>query len=157
MPVQSAVPSPDVRAECRQIGDSSFAEAMPRQGPNCDFRLIQPTTVNRRVVSREAIPDLAADLCAEQICQRFWAMNIEVVQHQMNRSGRWVLKGQVKDHFRKFDRRAVSCWIGEVPSGFQFHCAEDIGVTASRASLPEPAESLHSAVCASHFGPSLEP
>ena len=81
--VQSAVPSPDVSAQCFQIGDSFFAEALPRQEANCDFRLIQPTAVNGRVVDGEALPDLAADRCAEQVCQRFRAMNVEVVQHQI--------------------------------------------------------------------------
>jgi hypothetical protein len=44
-----------------------------------DFSLIQPASVNRRVVDREAVPDFAANLLAEKVGKGLAAMDVEIV------------------------------------------------------------------------------
>src|SRR6266852_8530899 len=62
--VRPAIPRAALPAECRQIGDSSFAEALPGKQADLDFCLVEPASVFGRVVHGEAIPQGAAALLA---------------------------------------------------------------------------------------------
>ena len=50
-----------------QVRDSAPAEALPREQADFDFRLVEPTSVLRGEVNREAIPNLAAHLHSEGV------------------------------------------------------------------------------------------
>ena len=55
-------------------------QTLPREDPDFDLRLIQPTAVSGRVVDGEAIPDFGGHFRAKGIRQRFAAMDVQVVQ-----------------------------------------------------------------------------
>jgi len=46
-----------------------MTEALPGEDADFDFRLVQPTSMNRRVVYREALPDLTAEFRAVEVGQ----------------------------------------------------------------------------------------
>ena len=60
---------------------------MPREHPDFDFRRVEPTSMSGRVMNDKAIPDLGAKLGTIKIGQRFAAMNIKIVQHQVDGLG----------------------------------------------------------------------
>jgi hypothetical protein len=55
-------------------------QALPREDPDFDLCLIQPTAVSGRVMDGEAIPDFGGHFRSKDICQRFAAMDVQVVQ-----------------------------------------------------------------------------
>lgn len=73
--------------QCRQIRDSPSPETLPREQSDFDLSLIEPASVSRRVVYREAVPDLIADLLTEQFGQRLAAVDVEIVHNQVNSAG----------------------------------------------------------------------
>lgn len=93
--VQAAIPRPRFPFQFRQIGDLPFAEALSREQSDFNLSLIEPATVCGRVVHSEAVPDLVAELLAEQVGQRFAPMDVEIVHHQVNGPGRRVLERQM--------------------------------------------------------------
>ena len=56
-----------------------MAQTLPREDPDFDLRLIQPASVGRRVMNREAAPDFGGHFDAEDIRQRLPAMDVEIV------------------------------------------------------------------------------
>jgi hypothetical protein len=65
--VHSTGPCPGFAARRSQIRDSAPAEALLREEADFDFRLVEPTSVLRGEVNREAIPNLAAYLHSEGV------------------------------------------------------------------------------------------
>src|SRR5215471_7088784 len=49
-----------------------------------DLSLIQPTAVGRRVMDGQSVPDLRRHFRTKDIRQRFAAVDVQVVQHQMD-------------------------------------------------------------------------
>ena len=47
------------------------------------------------VVHGKAVPDIAAELLAEQISQRMATVNVEIVHHDVNGPWGWVLERQL--------------------------------------------------------------
>jgi hypothetical protein len=64
---------------------------LPREHAEFDLRLIEPTSVFRRVVHAKPIRDTSALLLAEAIGQRFAAVDIEVVDDEVDRVSGGVL------------------------------------------------------------------
>ena len=56
--IHPPIPGLGFPAQSLQSGDSSVTQTLPREDPNLNLRLIEPTAVGRRVMDREAVPDL---------------------------------------------------------------------------------------------------
>src|SRR5215467_4161481 len=82
--VHSAVPCPGLCREDLQAGDSALPQTLTRKHPDFDLRLIQPTAVDGRVMDREPIPDFRRHFRAKDVRQSFAAMNVQVIQYQMD-------------------------------------------------------------------------
>ena len=80
----------------------------------------------RGVVNGEPIPDLAANLCAENVRQGLAAVDIQVVYYQMNGLGFRILQGQVEGYLCELKRRPVRRGEGEVPTRLRLYSAENI-------------------------------
>lgn len=63
-----------------------------------------------RVMDGEAVPDLTTGFGPVAIRERFAVVGVEMVHHQVDGLGLWVLCGQMKVHLRELDRRAVRRW-----------------------------------------------
>ena len=125
------VPGSGFPAQSLQLGDSSTSQALPREDTNFDFRLIEPTSVGRRVVNGEAVPDFGADLRAIEVSQGLAAVDIQVIHHQVDGLSFRVLHGQVEGHLRELKRRAVWRRECEMPAGLRLYRAENVGRTAT--------------------------
>jgi hypothetical protein len=55
------------------------------------------------------------------------AVDVEVVQDQVDGRGSLVLKSQFKSNFGELESGAVRRGEGEVTAGFRFHRAENVG------------------------------
>src|SRR5947207_16017071 len=55
----------------------------------------------------------------------------EVVHHQMDRLGFWILQGQVEQDLRELESRPIRGGEGEMPSRFGLYGAENIGDAAA--------------------------
>ena len=78
-----------------QIGDASFAEALTGEQTDFDLGLIEPASVRGCVMEREAIPDPVSRRLAVIVGQRFPAMDVEVVDDEMNRAGIRIIPDQM--------------------------------------------------------------
>ncbi len=78
----------------------------------------------------EAIPDFAADFFAEQVREGFAAMDVQVIQHQMNGFGMWILDGQIECHSGERNCQPVRRGVSEVTSGLGLNRAENVSGTA---------------------------
>src|SRR5579864_1816939 len=81
----------------------------------------------RRIVNRESAPDLSADLGTKGVGKRFPAVDVQVIQHEMNLFRFGVTQGQLKDHLGELKAGAVWCSEGKVTACFRLYGAEDIG------------------------------
>jgi hypothetical protein len=102
-------------------------QALPREQPDFDLRLIEPAPMRRRVVNCKSVPDLRAKLHAEQIGERLAAVDIEIVQHQVDGRCRHVLQGDFSGHFGEFEGRTIRCREGEMTACLGLYGAENIG------------------------------
>jgi len=50
----------------------------------------EPAPMLGRVMNGESVPDLAADLRAEQVRQRLAAMDVQVVHHEVDGVSLWI-------------------------------------------------------------------
>ncbi len=130
IPIHALVPRLRLAAQGTEIRDSSLAQALAREDPDFDFRLIQPTAVGRRVMDGEAVPDLRGHLIAENVRQALSSMDVEIVHHQVNRFGVRIGERQIEDYLGEFEAGTVRCRVGEMTSGFRLYRAENIGGTA---------------------------
>src|SRR5215471_11892062 len=121
-----------------EVRESSAAEALACEEPDFDFRLVEPTAVDRGVVRGEALPQLAASLFPIAVGQGFGAVDVEIVHHQVNGPGARVLSGQFKAHPRELEPRPVWRREGEVPAGFGLDRTEDIGGAAAPVFVVAP-------------------
>src|SRR5258708_17057042 len=84
-------PGARLAAKRPQVGDSSAPQTLPREQTDFDFGLIEPASMDGRVVHRESIPDLGTHLGAKSIGQRLAGMDVEVIHHQVDGLGFRVL------------------------------------------------------------------
>jgi hypothetical protein len=82
--IHPPIPGSRFPAQGLQIGDSSVTQTLPGEDPDFDLRLIEPTSVSRRVMDRESLPDFRSHFGAVDIGQRLPAMDVEVVHYQVN-------------------------------------------------------------------------
>src|SRR5215208_6733561 len=82
-------------------------------------------------MDREAVPDLGSHLAAEDIRQRFAAVNIQIVHYQMNGLGLWVFQCQGRGNQSKLKAGTIRCGEGEMPACFRLYGTENIGSTTA--------------------------
>jgi hypothetical protein len=104
-----------------------MTQTLPREHPNFDFGLVEPTPMGGCVVDAKPVPDFGAKLSAVKIGQRLAAMNIEIVQHQVDGLGLRVLEDDFEDCLGEFRGRTIRRREGEMAAGFGFYRAENIG------------------------------
>jgi len=105
-------------------------QALPREHPDFDFRLVEPTAMLGGVVDCETLPDFGAKLGAQEVGQRLATMNIEIVHYQVDGFGLHVLQGDLEGHLGKFLSRTIRCGKGEMATRFRFYGTENIGGSA---------------------------
>ena len=126
--IHPAVPGAGFSLQRLQIGDATFAEALTT---DFDFRLIEPASIRGRVVDREAVPDPVSRRLPVVVGQGFAAVDVEVIDDQMNRGGFWILLDEMAGNGRELGGRAIRRSEGKVPSHLRFHSAEDISGAAT--------------------------
>ena len=77
--VNPAIPSPTLPAEDREVRDAPGPQALPREHPDLDFRLVEPASMRGSVVNGEGVPDVRAELDSVEIRQGLAAMDVQVV------------------------------------------------------------------------------
>ncbi len=127
--------------EFGQAWNPPLTETLPREDPDFNLGLIEPTAVLGRIVDGEPIPDLETDFLAVGGDQGFTAMGIQIVHDQMNGLGWAILHGQMKQHLGKFKSRSIGGREGKMSAGFGLYRAENVGGPATfvltvLASLP---------------------
>src|ERR1035438_8116687 len=95
--------------EFQAFAEDEFADRTPQTllGKEADlqFRLIQPTSVYRRVVNGEPIPQRPTLFLAEAVRQRLLGVGTQVVHDQMDGLRRGIAVGDGLDEVCKFQRR----------------------------------------------------
>lgn len=82
-------------------------------------------------MDREAVPNPVAGSFAVVVSQGFAAVNVEVIDDQMNRGGIWVSLDQVAGDGRELGGGTIRGSEGKVLAGLRLHGAEDIGSAAT--------------------------
>jgi hypothetical protein len=114
-----------------EIRHSPFSKALTGKETDFDLRLVQPTSVARRIVNRESVPHLSADLGTKGVSERLPAVDVEVIQHEMNLRRTGVAKGELKDHLGELKAGSVRRGEGEMTASLGLYRTEDIGRSAS--------------------------
>src|SRR5260370_1452948 len=83
--VHAPVPGFRLLAQSFEIREPPTPQALPREDPDFDLCLIEPTSVSGRVMDGESIPDFCGHFRPEDILQRLPAMDVEVVHYQVDR------------------------------------------------------------------------
>ena len=78
-------------------------------------------------MDREAIPHFGTDLIAEQICQGFATVDVEIVHNQVNGFGGRVSERQIDSNFDELGRRPVRRGKSEMAAGFRFYRTKEVG------------------------------
>jgi hypothetical protein len=125
VPVDLAAPGPRFQFQDGQAWDSAPSQTLPGEQADLDLCMVQPASVRRSVVNREAVPEIAALLLPEVIGESLTAMNIQVVWRNRVRS--WFCRDErpsfPKDHpadpihamdfgafFRDPKSSRIACW-----------------------------------------------
>jgi len=122
-------------------------QALPREHPNFDFRLVEPTAMLGGVMDGETIPDFGAKLDAQEVGQRLATMNIEIVHYQMDGFGLHVLQGDLEGYLGELHSRTIRRGKGEMASRFRFYGTENIGGSATFVFVVSPRFASRSSRC----------
>src|SRR5215831_4608239 len=76
IPIHPAVPGFRLDPQSFQTGNASLTQTLPREYPDFDLCLIEPTAMGRRVMDREPIPDCRRHFFTKGIGQCFAAMDV---------------------------------------------------------------------------------
>ncbi len=90
--VDAAIPGVSFPPQRVEVGDSSFAETLPGEDTDFDFRLVEPASMLGRVVNAESAPNFfAANLRARAGPSAICADGCSSTHHQMDRFGLGIL------------------------------------------------------------------
>ena len=129
--VDLTVPCSGFRFQHGKSGKASLAEALAGKKSYYQFSWIEPASVFRRVVDREAIPQRDTFFQAEVRGERFLAVNVEVIHNPMDRACPWIAARDLGDQLGKLRSATVGRREGEVPPSPRLHGAKHI-----RSALP---------------------
>src|ERR1039457_6057363 len=125
--VGSPVPGAGCRPENPDLAESALPQTLLGKEADLQFRLIQPTSVYRRVVNGEPIPQRPTLFLAEAVRQRLLGVGTQVVHDQMDGLRRGIAVGDGLDEVCKFQRRPGRGDLRKVNSCLRFDAAEYIG------------------------------
>src|SRR6516164_2373761 len=131
MAIHTTAPGLSLSPQRNSISDPAFAQALSREQTDCDFGLVQPAAVARRVVQRKSTPQPTSPFFAEPLHYRFAGMRTQIVQHQVNGVGFGIASGDIQQVVCEVGRGAMSRDFGEVSSGFRLHPTEHFGSAAT--------------------------
>ena len=131
MAIHTTAPGLSLSPQRNSISDPAFAQALSREQTDCDFGLVQPAAVARRVVQRKSTPQPTSPFFAEPLHYRFAGMRTQIVQHQVNGVGFGIASGDIQQVVCEVGRGAMSRDFGEVSSGFRLHPTEHVGSAAT--------------------------
>lgn len=97
MAVGIAVPGADFLVEGLQVWNTPCAQTLSRKHTDFDLGLVKPASMLGRIVNGESVLDFATSLLAKQVGQRLAAVNVQIVQHQMNGFGFGICHRQFED------------------------------------------------------------
>ena len=125
-PLPIGLPVPDLGFPLQrlQIRNPPRSQTLPRVEAEFDLCLIEPTSVFRRVVYAEPVPDVSTLLLAEVVRQRFAAVYVEIVHDEVDRLSGGVLIHDVPHHTCELRAGTVGGGGGEVPAALRFHDAK---------------------------------
>src|ERR1017187_4217860 len=103
--VGSPVPGAGFPPENPDLAESALPQTLLGKEADLQFRLIQPTSVYRRVVNGEPIPQRPTLFLAEAVRQRLLGVGTQVVHDQMDGLRRGIAVGDGLDEVCKFQRR----------------------------------------------------
>src|SRR5438034_9266654 len=129
--VGPTIPSLGLPLQLSQIRNPAFTQTLTRVQAEFDFRSIEPASVFWGVVHGEPVPNVSALLPAEVIGQRFAAVYVEVVHHEVNRFCSRVLLHDAPTMRAYFGAGAVGCGCGEVAAGLRCHHAKYVRCTGT--------------------------
>ena len=125
--VDLTIPGPRFRRQYGETRKTAFAEALAGEQPDFDFGLIEPTAVLWSVMYRESVPQLFPFFQTEVSRQRFPAVNVQVIDHQMNGPSQPIAPGQHGQDIGERRASASRCGHREVSSCAWFDRTENIG------------------------------
>src|ERR1035437_10291611 len=129
--VGSPVPGAGFRPENPDLAESALPQTLLGKEADLQFRLIQPTSVYRRVVNGEPIPQRPTLFLAEAVRQRLLGVGTQVVHDQMDGLRRGIAVGDGLDEVCKFQRRPGRGDLRKVSSCLRFDAAEYIGSSST--------------------------
>ena len=127
--VDLTIPGARFGGQSGEIRNTPIAEALTGEQSDFDFGLIKPTTVLWSVMDREAIPQLRPFFQTEVSGQRFPAVNIEVVDDEVNGASQRILMGQHRHDAGERRAGASRCWHGKVSACAWLNRTEYVGRT----------------------------
>src|ERR1022692_4638435 len=129
--VGSPVPGAGFRPENPDLAESALPQTLLGKEADLQFRLIQPTSVYRRVVNGEPIPQRPTLFLAEAVRQRLLGVGTQVVHDQMDGLRRGIAVGDGLDEVCKFQRRPGRGDLRKVNPCLRFDAAEYIGSSST--------------------------
>ena len=125
--VGATIPGFGLAAQCGNIADPAFPQALAAEEADLDLSLVQPASMFGRVMHSKTIPQPSTIRFAETVNQRLASVGAQVVYDQMDGvSGRIVL-GDFQDEIGKLRRRTRGRHFGEMNPRLRFDSAENVG------------------------------
>ncbi len=131
MAVGAAIPGFGLAAQCCDIRDSAFSEALAAEEANLNLGLVLPASMLGGVVDGKALPQPSAVRFAEAVHQRLAGMGAQVIHDQMNGVGSGIVLGDAQQKIGKLGRRAGGRHFGEMDPCLGLDAAKDIGRAAT--------------------------
>ena len=103
IPVDAAVPGGGFPFELGEIGNAAIPKALAGVKTNLDLGLIQPTAVLRRMMHGQTAPERRPEFMTPPIRQGLLAMDIEIVEHQVDRPRQRITLDELSDRLGKLD------------------------------------------------------
>ena len=125
-------------AQLDDVSDPALPQALAAEHADLDLRLIQPTSMLRRVVHRKTIPQPSAILLAKAVGQRLAGVGAQIVYDQMNGIGGRIVRGDLQDKIGKLRRRTRRRHFGEMNSCLRFNPAEDVSCSTALVRIVSP-------------------
>jgi hypothetical protein len=125
--VGATIPGFGLAAQCGNIANPAFPQALAAEEADLDLSLVQPASMFGRVMHSKTIPQPSTIRFAETVNQRLAGVGAQVVHGQMNGFGGRIVLGDFQDEIGKLGRRARGRHFSEMNSRLRFNAAENVG------------------------------
>ena len=82
--IHASIPGPGFPPQRLEVGDTSLSQALLREDPNFDLRLIEPAAVSGGVMNREAVPDFGGHFATNTAANDPLGMTAEIVHDEVD-------------------------------------------------------------------------